>query len=338
MDEQNKYASALLHTLMRVRIVSTGSYAPSNVVTNEDLAPLGMDPEWVLQRTGIRERRHAPAEMATSDLCVEAARRCLQRAGVSARDVDLLVVGTFTPDRPVCSTAATVQDRLGIPSGAIELSAACAGFVYALVTAAQFVATGASRRALVIGADCNSRIIDPSSPKIYPLFGDGAGAVLLEPGSAEQGLLAYTLGSDGSGAEMLYKEMGGSRLPPSREAIDAGLHLLVMDGKGVFKWATRVLIESIRDVLQHAQLKLADVDLFVLHQANLRIIDAAADTLGIDRGKLVVNLDRYGNTSGGSVPLALDEAVEQGRVRAGDKILMSGYGAGLAWGTAIFRW
>jgi 3-oxoacyl-[acyl-carrier-protein] synthase-3 len=338
MDEQKKLGSALLHTLMGVRIVATGSYAPDNIVTNADLAPLGMDPEWVLQRTGIRERRHAPPGMATSDLCVEAARRCLARAGVSAGDVDLLVVGTFTPDRPVCSTAATVQDRLGVPSGAIEISAACAGFVYALATAAQFVATGASRRALVIGADCNSRIIDASVPKFYPLFGDGAGAVLVEPGSREQGLLAYTLGSDGSGAEMLYKEMGGSRLPPSREAIDKGLHLLVMDGKGVFKWATRVLVESVNAVLAHAQLKLADIDLFVLHQANMRIIDAAADTLGIDRAKLVINLDRYGNTSGGSVPLALDEAIGQGRVRAGDKILMSGYGAGLAWGTVIFRW
>jgi 3-oxoacyl-[acyl-carrier-protein] synthase-3 len=338
MAESNEYRSRLLHTLMGVRIAATGSYAPANVVTNEDLAPLGMDPGWIVQRTGIRQRRHAPPEMATSDLCVEAARRCFERAGVAARDVDLVVVGTFTPDRPVCSTAATVQDRLGIPSGAIEISAACAGFVYALATAAQFVATGASRRALVIGADCNSRIIDASVPKIYPLFGDGAGAVLLEPGSREQGLLAYTLGSDGSGAEMLYKEMGGSRLPPSREAIDRGLHLLVMDGKGVFKWATRVLVESIKAVLGHARLELSDIDLFVLHQANMRIIDAAADTLGIDRAKLVINLDRYGNTSGGSVPLALDEAVDEGRVRAGDKILMSGYGAGLAWGTAIFRW
>jgi 3-oxoacyl-[acyl-carrier-protein] synthase III len=338
MAEPKKYGSAFLHTLMGVRIVSTGSYAPPNVVTNEDLAPFGMDPDWVFQRTGIRERRHAPPEMATSDLCVEAGRQCLERAGVASRDVDLLVVGTFTPDRLVCPMAATVQDRLGIPSAAIEVSAACAGFVYAFATAAQFVATGASRRALVIGADCNSRVIDTSAPKIYPLFGDGGGAVLVEPGSAEQGLLAYTLGADGSGAMMLFKEMGGSRVPASHEAIDAGLNMLVMDGKGVFKWATRVLIESINDVLRHAGLALADIDLFVLHQANIRIIDAAADNLGIDHAKLVTNLDRYGNTSAGSVPLALDEAMGQGRVKAGDKILMSGYGAGLTWGTAIFRW
>jgi 3-oxoacyl-[acyl-carrier-protein] synthase-3 len=299
---------------------------------------LGVDPEWILQRTGIRERRHVPPEMATSDLCVASGRQCLERAGVSAGDVDLLVIGTFTPDFQVCSTAATVQNRLGIPSAAIEVSSACAGFVYALVTAAQFVATGASRRALVIGADCNSRVVDTSTPKSYPLFGDGAGAVLLEPGSQEQGLMAYTLGADGSGAEMLYRPMGGSRVPPTHEGIDAGLNRLVMDGKGVFKWATRVLCDSIVEVLAHAGLKLSDLDLFVLHQANLRIIDAAADSLGIDRAKMVINIDRYGNTSGGSVPLVLDEAHQAGRIRAGDKILISGYGAGLSWGTAIFRW
>ncbi|MEX0978616.1 MAG: beta-ketoacyl-ACP synthase 3, partial [Pirellulales bacterium] len=245
---------------------------------------------------------------------------------------------TFTPDHLVSSAAALVQNRLGIPSAAIEVSSACAGFVYALVTAAQFVATGASRRALVIGADCNSRVVDTSTPKSYPLFGDGAGAVLLEPGSSEQGLLAYTLGADGSGSEMLYKQMGGSRVPASHEAIDAGLNHLVMDGKGVFKWATRVLCDSIKEVLAKARLELADIDLFVLHQANQRIIDAAADNLGIDRAKLPMNIDRYGNTSGGSVPLLLDEVCQQGRVRPGDNILMIGYGAGLSWGTAIFRW
>lgn len=338
MEDQSKRSSALLHTLMGVRITATGSFAPPGVVTNDDLKPLGMDPGWIVQRTGIHERRHAAPGTATSDMCLEAARRCLETAERSPGEIDLIVVGTFTPDRLVCSTAATVQDRLGVTTGAIEISAACAGFVYALATASQFVSTGASRRALVIGADCNSRIIDSSSPKIYPLFGDGAGAVLVEPGSDEQGLLAYTLGADGSGAEMLYKQMGGSLVPASHEAIEQGLHLLMMDGKGVFKWATRVLCDSITEVLEHAGLALADIDLFVLHQANIRIIDAAADSLGIDREKLVINLDRYGNTSGGSVPLALDEACRQGRVRSGDKILLSGYGAGLSWGTAVWQW
>lgn len=339
MAEQIKRrSSSMLSTLMGVQVLATGSYAPENVVKNEDLAKLGVDPDWIVQRTGIRERRHAPPEMATSDMCIEAGRICLERAGLAAEEIDLLVVGTFTPDCLVACTASTVQDRLGLPSAAIEISAACSGFMYALVTAAQFIVTGGSKKALVIGGDCNSRIVDPGDVKIYPLFGDGAGAALVSAGSREQGLLAYTLGSDGSGAEMLYKEMGGSRSPASHAALDANLDLLRMDGKGVFKWATRIIIDSIADVLRQAELELADIDLFILHQANLRIIDAAADHLKIDRARLIINIDRYGNTSAGSVPLALDEAIAAGRVKRGDRILMCGYGAGLTWGTAILRW
>ncbi len=338
MAQASKHKGSLVHTLMGVRVLATGSYAPELVIKNEDLARLGVDPEWIVQRTGIRERRHAPPDMATSDIAFEAARRCIERAAVAPAEIDLVVLGTFTPDVLVASTACTLQSRLGLPAAAIEISSACAGFVVALATAAQFIATGASKKALVIGADCNSRIVDPVDPKIYPLFGDGGGAVLLAPGSPEQGLLAYTLGSDGSGCEMLYKEMGGSRVPASHAAIDADRHLLRMDGRGVFKWATRVLCDTIVEVLEQARLELSDIDLFILHQANLRIIELAADYLKLDPKKLVINLDRYGNTSAGSVPLALDEAFEQGRVRKGDRILMSGYGAGLSWGTAIFQW
>jgi 3-oxoacyl-[acyl-carrier-protein] synthase-3 len=339
MAEQSKRrGSLMLHTLMGIQVSGTGSYAPEQVVTNEDLIKLGMDPDWIVQRTGIRERRHAPPDMATSDICVEAGRRALARSGVAPDEVDLVVVGTFTPDYPVASTAAAVQDRLGLRCGAIEISSACAGFVYSLVTAAQYIATGASKKALVIGGDCNSRVVDPNDPKVYPLFGDGAGAVVLAPGDPDQGLAAYTLGADGSGAKMLYKEMGGSRVPVSHAALDAGLNLLRMDGRGVFKWATRVLCDSIVDVLEHANLKLSDIDLFVLHQANLRIIESAAESLQIDRQKLIINIDRYGNTSGGSVPLVLDEAFGQGRIARGNRILLSGYGAGLSWGTAIFNW
>jgi 3-oxoacyl-[acyl-carrier-protein] synthase-3 len=334
----NRRGSAMLSTLMGVQIVATGSFAPPNVVRNEDLASIGVDPDWIVQRTGIRERRHAPPEMATSDMCIEAGRRCLENAGVSPRDVDLLVLGTFTPDCPVACTAATVQDRLGLPAPAIEISAACSGFMYGLVTASQFIASGGSKQALVIGADLNSRVVDRRDTKTYPLFGDGAGAVLISAGSSEQGLLAYTLGADGSGKTMLYKEMGGSRLPPSHAALDADLDLLRMDGKGVFKWATRIVVETVDDVLAHAGLNLADIDLFVLHQANLRIVEAAAESLKIDRQKLMINIDRYGNTSGGSVPLALDEARAQGRIKRGDRIVLCGYGAGLTWGTAVFCW
>lgn len=327
-----------LHTLMGLQIQGTGSAAPANVVRNEDLVALGMDPEWIVQRTGIRERRHVVEGEATSDFCVEAGRLALEAAGAAPEEIDLLVVGTFTPDYQVASTAAQVQDRLGLSCGAIEISAACAGFVYALVNASQYIATGASRKALVIGGDSNSRVVDPSDPKVYPLFGDGSGAVVLAPGSPQQGMAAYLIGADGSGGEMLYRPMGGSRVIGSHAAIDAGYHLLRMDGKGVFKWATRVLVETINQVLEHAKLSLADIDVFVLHQANLRIIESAADSLGIDRSKLVINIDRYGNTSGGSVPLALDETVRAGRIKPGMRVLMSGYGAGLSYGTLIFVW
>lgn len=336
-SEQNRRAP--LRRLTGVQIVATGSYVPDDVVTNEDLqARLGFDPAWVQQRSGIRERRHAPANMATSDLAVRAAERCLQRAGVTAADVDLVLVGTFTPDMSFPATACLVQDRLGIRAPAVDLQAACAGFMYALVTGAQFIATGCSKLALVIGADCNSRILNPNDQGTYPLFGDGAGAVLLAAGSSEQGLVSYTLGSDGSGGELLSRPMGGSRLPIQCELLDKGLQYMQMDGRAVFKWAVRLLDESISEVLRAAEVTPAELDLVILHQANIRIVYAATDVLRIDRKKVFVNLDRYGNTSGGSIPLALDEAVEQGRVKRGDRLLLSGFGAGLSWGTAVWRW
>jgi 3-oxoacyl-[acyl-carrier-protein] synthase-3 len=220
----------------------------------------------------------------------------------------------------------------------MDLQNACAGFLYALITGFQYVATGCSRLALVIGSDCNSRIVNPQDMKMYPLFGDAAGAVLLARGSADQGLLAYTLGADGSGADMLYKPMGGSRILPSAEGFAANLHFLRMDGRAVFKWAIRLLDETIRGVTAHAGLTIDDLDLVVLHQANVRILDAAAQQLGIDPAKMFINLDRYGNTSAASVPLALDEAIDLGRLHRGDRVLISGFGAGLAWGTGILRW
>lgn len=338
MAQSTNRGTLLRHTLMGMQITATGSYAPPNVVTNEDLVPLGLDPEYVFRRTGIRERRHAPPEIATSDMCYFSAQQCFERSGVSPADIDLLVVGTVSPDWHIASTAAVLQDRLGMRCGAIEIASACAGFMYALSTAAQYIATGASQRALVMGADCCSRVIHKEVPKTYLLFGDGGGAVILEKGTQQQGLLAYCLGAEGAGAEQLYIKMGGSRQPASHEGIDRLDHSLYMDGKAVYKWATRVLSESIIDVLEQAQLKLEDIDLFIPHQANLRIIEASADYLGIDRDKIIVNVDRYGNTSGGSVPLALDEAFQAGRIKPGDKILLSGYGAGLSWGTAIFAW
>ncbi len=323
---------------MGVQVLATGSYVPDQVVDNEELATLGFDAEWILQRTGIRERRILPPELATSDMALAAAQRCLARADVAAAEVDLLIVATFTPDAPLPSVACLVQHQLGVSAPAMDLHAGCTGFVYALSTAAQFVAAGTSRRALVIGADCNSRAINRQDMKSYPLFGDGAGAVLLGPGTPDQGLESYTLGADGSGAELLIQPMGGTRLATTAEGLAANLQCLRMDGRAVFKWAIRILDETIRGVVDAADLTIADIDLVVLHQANIRILDAAAAQLGIDRQKMFVNLDRYGNTSAGSIPLALDEAFAAGRIRPGDRVLISGFGAGLTWGTAILRW
>jgi 3-oxoacyl-[acyl-carrier-protein] synthase-3 len=238
----------------------------------------------------------------------------------------------------VPSTACIVQDRLGLDAAAMDLQSACAGFMYALITGMQYVATGSSQMALIIGADCNSRIVNPQDMKVYPLFGDGAGAVLLRRGTAEQGLPAFVMGADGAGAELLYRPMGGSRMPTTAAGVADNLHLLRMDGKAVFKWAIRLIEDTTREVLAHAGLTTSDLDLVVLHQANIRIINAAIEQLGIDPAKVFNNLECFGNTSAGSVPLALDQAHRAGRVRRGDRILLSGYGAGLAWGTAVLRW
>ncbi len=324
---------------MGVQIVGCGSYVPATVVTNRQLElEYGFEAGWIEQRSGILERRYAAADEATSDLCVEAARRAMVDAGVRNDEVDLLVVGTFTPDQACPSTACLVQDRLGLDAPAFDVQAACSGFVYALVTAAQYVATGNSRLALVIGGDVNSRIVDPRDRGTAPLFGDGAGAVLLAKGDRDQGLVCYQLGADGAGGSLLECPVGGTRRPSSPDAVAAGDHFLKMDGRNVFKWAVRALAETIKLVLDGAELGPDDVSLYVLHQANIRILQSAADSLGISPEKLWSNLQRYGNTSAGSIPLALDEAYREGHIRRGDHLVFSGFGAGLTWGTGVFRW
>lgn len=325
-----------------IRIVATGSYAPRQVVTNEDLAALGCDSEWIVRRTGILERRKAADEEATSDLCYEAATACLRRAGVTPDAVDLILVATITPDHPTPSTACHLQRRLGAVAPAMDVNAACAGFMYAMVTAAQFVATGNSCSALVVGADLMSRTVNPADPKTYPLFGDGAGAVLMtaadDKAESGPGILSYQIGSEGCGGEMLCIPAGGSRQPLTPQAHREGGQFLRMDGRNVFKWAVRVFDESARQVLASAELTPNDLDLVILHQANQRIIDSAVADLAVPAEKVFVNLDRYGNTSAASIPLALDEAARQGRIRQGDLVLLCGFGAGLAWGTALVRW
>ena len=339
MTNGPSHVEAPIRTLTGVQVLGTGSFLPERVVTNQDLSEtLGFDPDWIVNRTGIHERRFAAPHQATSDLCAQAALRCLRAARCDPAEVDLLVVGTMTPDMGFPSTGCLVQDRLRMTCPAFDVSAACAGFVYALVAAAQFVAAGTSRRALVLGGDCNSRVINPRDQKSYPLFGDGAGAVLLGPGSPEQGLLAYQLGSDGSGGDLLNRPAGGSRMALSVEALEQGLHYLTMDGRAVFKWAVRMLADSSQAVLDHAGCTVGDCRWFVPHQANIRIIHAASDVLGFHRDAVFKNLDRYGNTSGGSIPIALDELIRESGLRRGDLVLTSGFGAGLAWGTALWRW
>jgi 3-oxoacyl-[acyl-carrier-protein] synthase-3 len=327
------------YSLMGLQIIGTGSYVPDNVVTNDQLKQThGFDPEWIEQRSGIQQRRHLPAGLATSDMAAEASAKAMKSAGVKPEDIDLLVLGTFTPDHFCPSTACLVQDRLGLEVPAFDVSAACSGFMYALATAGQYIATGNAKTALVIGADTNSRFMNPLDQRVYPLFGDGAGAAIVTKGGRGQGLLRYQLGADGGGGSLLVIPGGGTREPTSAEMIQAGDQYVKMDGRQVFKWAVRALSDTVALVLKEAGLSVDDVSLYLLHQANIRIIDAAVDQLGIPKDKVFNNIQRYGNTSGGSIPIALDEAFRAGRIKPGDTLMMCGFGAGLTWGTALFRW
>lgn len=326
-------------SLPGVQILASGSYVPDEVVTNADLeGRYGFEPGWIEQRTGILERRYAAPGQATSHMCVEAARRAIRNARVSPSDIDLVVVGTFTPDFRCPSTACLVQDALGLDAAAVDLQAACSGFMYALVTAAQYIATGNSRMALVLGGDTNSRIVNPHDQRTAPLFGDGAGAVLLTRGEPHQGLLCYQMGADGSGGPLLEMASGGTLEPSTPENVEAGRHYLSMDGRSVFKWAVRALTDTIELVLSRSGMSPHDVSQFVVHQANQRIIGYAMEQLGIPQEKVFSNLHKYGNTSAASIPLALDEAFTSGRINRGDTLLFSGFGAGLTWGTGLFRW
>jgi 3-oxoacyl-[acyl-carrier-protein] synthase-3 len=326
-------------SLLGVQVIGCGSYVPEQVITNADLNQrFGFDANWIEQRTGILERRHCPPGMATSDMAVEAGRRAVRNARIDPQEIDLLVVGTFTPDFQCPSTACLVQDQLGLDCPAFDTAAACAGFMYAMITAAQFVATGNARYALVVGADTNSRIVNPSDQRTYPLFGDGAGAVLLARGEPHQGFLCYQMGSDGSGGPLLDRPAGGTRTPLTHDALSAGAHFLKMDGRSVFKWAVRLLTDTTELLLEKSGMTVHDVGLYLFHQANVRIISSAAEQLGIPQDRVFNNLQRYGNTSGGSIPIVLDEALQSGRIERGDTVLMCGFGAGLSWGTALVQW
>jgi 3-oxoacyl-[acyl-carrier-protein] synthase-3 len=322
-----------------ISITGLGAYAPEHVVTNDDLAEM-MDTsdEWIVERTGIRERRVAADDQALSDLALPAAREALAQADVDPSTFDLVIVATVTPDMAFPSAAAILADELGAPdAAAYDLSAGCTGFMYAIAQAYGMLAGGLSRRALVVGGDVLSRIVDWSDRGTAVLFGDGAGAVVLDRVS-EGGFLGFELGADGSGGSQLYLPGGGSRAPATAETVAEKKHFVQMNGREVFKFATRVLVTSAEKVLAECGKSVDEVDVYVPHQANVRIIDHAAEKLGIPKEKIVVNVERYGNTSSGSIPLALADAEAEGRLVDGALVLMTGMGAGLTWGSGLIEW
>jgi len=323
-----------------VSITGLGAHAPEHVVTNEELSKrVDTSDEWIRTRTGIRERRFAGPTEALSDLCIPAAEQALHHAGADPDSIDLLVVATVTPDTLFPSTAAIVSDRLGLASAAAyDLSAGCTGFMYALVQAYGMIAGGLVRRALVVGGDVLSRVMNLEDRSTCVLFGDGVGAVVLEQIADGRGFLGFELGVDGAGGAELVLPAGGSRVPASAETVAQGLHFIRMNGREVFKFATRVLVSSAEAVLEECGVAVEDVDVYVPHQANVRIMEYARQKLGIPPERMVVNVDRYGNTSSGSIPLALADALADGRLQPGKLVLMTGMGAGLTWGSALLEW
>jgi 3-oxoacyl-[acyl-carrier-protein] synthase-3 len=321
------------------RIAGWGKYLPEKVLTNHDLEQMvDTSDDWIRTRTGIRERRIVGDGETTATMAVEASKEALRVAGVDGADVDLVILATASPDHLVPSSACLVQHRLGAKrAAAFDLSAGCTGFVYALGVGAQFVSSGAYQNVLVIGSEVITRFVDWEDRNTCVLFGDGAGAVLLRSSDVPTGVLSCVLGSDGSDYEALIVPGGGSAMPFSQEVLDQRLQYLKMDGKRVFRFATRALADAVRRALREAHLAPEDVDLVIPHQANQRILEAACRGLGMPMDKMYMNLDRYGNTSAASIPIALCEALAEGRISDGDNLVLVGFGAGLTWAAAAVR-
>lgn len=321
-------------------IIGTGSYLPEKIVTNEDLEKIvDTSDEWITSRTGIKERHIADADMATSDMALRAAKNALEDGGLAPEDIDLIIVATVTPDNNVPSTACIIQHRIGaVNAAAFDLNAACSGFIYGLITANQFIKTGIYKNVLVIGAESLSKFTDWEDRNTCVLFGDGAGAVVVGRVDKNYGLLSQELGADGSGGNLLKIEAGGSRKPASLETVEKGLHYLYMDGSEVFKFAVRIMASASERVIESAGLKNEDIDFLIPHQANIRIIESARKRLKLDKDKVYVNLDRMGNISSASIPVALDEARRLGVIKKNDNILMVGFGGGLTWASVVLKW
>jgi 3-oxoacyl-[acyl-carrier-protein] synthase-3 len=324
---------------MRSRISGTGSYTPKRVLTNTELERMvATSDQWIAERTGIRERRIAAAGEACSDLGIQAAESALKAAGVSPGDLDMILVATCTGDTLLPATACLIQHRLGAgKAAACDISAACCGFVYALGIADAYIKTG-MRHVLVVGSEVMSAIIDWTDRNTCVLFGDGAGAAVLSASSDERGILSTHLRSDGSLCDLIIVPGGCSRIPPSDKMLSERLQYIKMKGNETFKVAVRTLEEVARETLAASGLNVEDVDLYVPHQANVRIIKAVAARLGLPLDKVVLNMDRYGNTSAASIPIALDEAVKDGRIKDGSLVMLGAFGAGLTWASALIRW
>jgi len=320
-------------------IVGWGKYVPSRVITNAELERMvDTSDEWIRARTGIRERHVVAPGENTSDMAVAAARQALEMARVHPRDLGLIIVATSSPDYLTPPVSSQVQNALGAKGvGAFTLVNGCTGFIYALATAQQFIANGSCDNVLVVGVELLSRFTDWEDRSTCVLFGDGAGAVLLQVSNQPSGVLSYVLGSDGSGAQHLIMPAGGAAMPPSQETLDNRLHYIRMNGNQVFRFATRILGKALRQAIQEAGLTKDDIDLFIPHQANKRIIDKAARDVGLPEEKVFMNIEHYGNTSAASVPIALCEALEQGRAKVGDTLALIAFGAGLTWASAVVK-
>ena len=326
--------------LVRAKITALGTYVPPRVMTNADLEKIiETSDEWIVTRTGIRERHVVDQGVATSDLAVEATKRALAERGIDANEIEAIVVATVTPDMLFPSTACLVQHKLGIKNvWGFDLSAACSAFVYALQTGAQFVATGAHKKVLVIGADVMTSILDYTDRATCILFGDGAGAVILEPSEDGNGILDFVHEVDGSGGCSLYMPAGGSLHPASHETVDQRMHYIRQDGQAVFKFAVRKMAEVCETLLQRNGVKASDIDCFIPHQANLRIINATVERVGLKPENVIINIDRYGNTTAGTIPLAMQTAREEGKLKKGDLVLLASVGAGFTVGATLLRW
>lgn len=323
-----------------VGIIGTGYYVPDKILSNFDLEKMvDTNDAWIVERTGIRERRIAEDDVPTSVLALRAAERALDNAGVKAEELDLIIVTTLTADTIIPSTACILQDRLGAKrAAAFDLSAACSGFVYGISVGAQFIKSGVYKKVLVVGAETLSKLVNWKDRNTCILFGDGAGAAVLGAVDEGHGILGIELGSDGSGGEMLCVPASGSLHPATEQTLRDGLHYIHMDGNGVFKFAVKIMSEAALKALEGSGLEAKDIDCLIPHQANIRIIKSAAKRLRLPEEKVFVNIEKYGNTSAASIPIALAEAVEAGRIKKGDHVVLVGFGAGLTWASCVMKW